>query len=114
MYANPVDPYMATVYYPPTPPMPYMVSPPSSNFFILPTTTAMLYSEGFISSPASYSIPTAAIQPSPAPAQLPSDDVVKIFENFTCSSPPTSPQMTDKIQQPVSGSNTVDNNTVSE
>ena len=128
MCTNIVDPHGA--YYPPAAPMPFnqagfnqaglvqsypMISPSSSNFFVLPPTTTMPYSEGFISPPASYSIPTP-IQLSvsiSAPAQLSSEDnyMVETFKNFTCSSPPTSPQVTDDT---VTNSNTVDNNTVSE
>ena len=55
-----------------------MVSPSSSSLFILPPVTTIPYSEGFISPPASYSIPTAkqlSVSIS-APAQLSSDDVV--------------------------------------
>ena len=76
---------MAAMYYPPAASMPFnqaslvqsypaMVSPPSSNFFVLPTTTTMPYSERFIGTPALYSIPTVV-----SPAQLPGDDVVMTF-----------------------------------
>ena len=87
---------MAAVYYPPAASVPFnqaglvqsdpaMVSPPSSNFFVLPTTTTatMPYSEGFISPPTSSSIPTAIHDQSSvsisAPGQLPSDDIVTAF-----------------------------------
>ena len=105
---------MTAMYYLPPVPMPFNqtgLAHSYSNFFILPTTTAIPYNEGLISPPASYSISTAIQPPTPnsAPARLPSEDMVKIFENFTCSSPPTTPQVNDDIQQSVASSNTVGN-----
>ena len=93
---------------------PYPVAYP--NFFMFPTAAAIPYSEGLISPPVSCSIldsnqPSA---PASAPARLPNDDMIRAFENVTVSSSPVSPPVTNSIQQSVTGSNTVDNDSVSE
>lgn len=91
----------------------------SNPYFTFPLMTAISYNnEGLISPPTPYSIP-ASIPPSTpvsAPAQLVNDKMVKSFENITVSSQPASPQVTDDIEQPaaITGSNTVDNDNVSE
>ena len=110
---------MTAVYYPvPTMPVgqvqPYPVAYP--NIFMFPGTTAAPYTEGLISPPISYSIPESnkPSTPASAPARLPNDEMVKAFENVTVSSSPASSQVTNDIQKPVTGSNTVDNDTVSE
>ena len=103
---------MAAMYYP-APPMPPVgqAQPYSTyqNFFMFPNATATPYSEGLISPPISYSIPDSNQPPTPAsaPARLSNDEMVRAFENVTVSSSPASPQVTNDIQQSVTGSNTV-------
>ena len=121
LYDNPVDFQVPTVYYNPAAPMPFnqigLVQPFSiaSPSFFVPPTAAIVYSDDeFISPPVLYSTPTPPTPLSP-PAQLLDDKIVKRFEKFTCSSPPSSPPATDDVKQPVTSSNTTEkNNTVSE
>jgi len=121
LYNNPPDLQVPTVYYDPYAPVPFnqtgLVQPypiASPSFFVPPTTTmAMVYSDEFICSPPSYSNPTPSA-PLSAPAQLPNDEMVKRFEKFTCSSPPSSPAAIDDNKQSVTSSNTTDNDAVSE
>ena len=115
-----MDPQMAAMYYPapPMPPVgqvqPYFMTYP--NFFMFPNITASPYSEGLISSPIPYSVPDSNQPPTPAsaPARLSNDEMVRAFKNVTVSSSPTSPQVTNDIQLSVAGSNTIDNDSVSE
>ena len=66
-----------------------MASTQPSNYFILPTTTALPYSEGLVSSPIPYPVPDT-IQPSAVPIQSANDEMVRQFENTTFFSLPTS------------------------
>ena len=69
----------------------------------LPITTAIPYvNEGFISSTA-YSIPFAApfIPVSSPLIQSQTEEISQMLSNVTFSSPPTSPQVTDDNQQPI-------------
>ena len=69
----------------------------------LPITTAIPYtSEGFISSTA-YSIPFAApfTPVSSSFLQSQTEEISQMLSNVTFSSPPTSPQVTDDNQQPI-------------
>ena len=69
----------------------------------LPITTAIPYTnEGFISS-TTYSIPFAApfIPVSSSFLQSQTEEISQMLGNVTFSSPPTSPQVTDDNQQPI-------------
>ena len=112
-----MDPQITPMYYPTVPAMPVQPYPVAyPNFFVFSTTAGTTYSEGLISPTTSYSIPVSnqPSTPASAPARLPNDEIVSAFENVTVSSSPASPQVTNDIQKPVTDSNTVDNDTVSE
>ena len=57
-------------------------------------------------SPTSIPVSNQPSTPASAPAWLPNDEIVSAFENVTVSSSPASPQVTNDIQKPVTGSNT--------
>ena len=67
-----------------------------------PTTTAISYdNQGFIS-PTSYSVPfTVPSLPLSAVTQSQTEEMSQMLGNITFSSPPTSPQVTDDNQQPI-------------
>ena len=67
-----------------------------------PTTTAIPYdNQGFIS-PTSYSVPfTVPSLPLSAVTQSQTEEMSHMLGNITFSSPPTSPQVTDDNQQPI-------------
>lgn len=82
----------------------YFVSP------TLPTITAFPYTEGFIG--PTYSVPVTV--PSIPATQSPTEgEITQMFDNITFSSPPTSPQLTNVDQQPVTSTN-ITKDTVSE
>ena len=68
----------------------------------LPLTTAIPYAnEGFIN-PTSYPLPVSVpFFPVSAVAQSQTEEISQMFNNITFSSPPTSPQVTDDNQQPI-------------
>ena len=75
------------------------------DYFIptsLPTTTAISCdNQGFIS-PMSYSVPfTVPSLPVSAVTQSKTEEISQMLGNITFSSPPTSPQVTDDNQQPI-------------
>ena len=68
----------------------------------LPITTAIPYTnEGFID-PTSYSIPiNVPFIPASSVMQFQTEEISQMLSNVTFSSPPTSPQVTDDNQQPI-------------
>ena len=107
-----VDPTVNAVYYAPgmatSQAESYSMFPLPSygvDYFIptsLPTTTAIPYdNQGFIS-PTSYSVPfTVPSLPVSAVTQSQTEEISQMLGNITFSSPPTSPQVTDDNQQPI-------------
>ena len=113
LYSPPqVAPTVAAMYYAPgmatSQAGPYSVFPMPSydmDYFIptsLPTTTAIPYdNQGFIS-PTSYSVPFSVPSlPVSAGTQSQTEEISQMLGNITFSSPPTSPQVTDDNQQPI-------------
>ena len=68
----------------------------------LPITTTLPYTnEGFID-PTSYSIPISIpFIPASSVMQFQTEEISQMLSNVTFSSPPTSPQVTDDNQQPI-------------
>ena len=77
----------------------------------LPITTAIPYTNEAFISPTSYSAPvTVPFIPVSAVAQSQTEEISQILDNITFSSPPTSPQVTDDNQQPITSINVTKDN----
>ena len=77
----------------------------------LPITAAMPYTnEGFIN-PTSYPLPVGVpFIPVSAVAQSQTEEISQMFDNIAFSSPPTSPQVTDDNQQPITNTDVTKDN----
>ena len=112
---GPVDPLqtVAGMYYAPTlatsqagsyPVFPVPSYDPAGYFgqAPLPITTAIPYTNEPFISPTSYSVPvTVPFIPVSAVRQSQTEEISQMLDNITFSSPPTSPQVTDDNQQPI-------------
>ena len=73
------------------------------DYFIptsLPTTTTIPYPDQEFISPTSYSVPFT-VPSLAAVTQSQTEEISQMLGNITFSSPPTSPQVTDDNQQPI-------------
>ena len=121
---GPVDPLqtVAGMYYAPTlatsqagsyPVFPVPSYNPADYFgpAPLPITTAIPYTNEAFISPTSYSVPvTVPFIPVSAVAQSQTEEISQMLDNITFSSPPTSPQVTDDNQQPITSINVTKDN----